>query len=173
MASFQSGINQLLGMAGLFSQLPAGQSIKQERLLKQKEANVEQRYNILQAADVQEGTAGAAIAQEANEVMAEVKKAQFERKPTRESYAEYAKYKSGAENLPLSIAAADPDEIAQEIAEKSWQNKAKGQITQNTKLQQLKALVENYNKGMFQNLPIATQQRIAQRVSEIENEEND
>lgn len=64
------------------------------------------------------------------------------------------------------------DAAAEQVAMQHLGDKGMQQIEQNARLQQHKALVENYNKGMFQNLPIETQQKIAAKVSEIENEES-
>lgn len=92
-------------------------------------------------------------------------------KDLKDTGTEKTNIKSEAEPEKVVMGA---DTMAEQKAMQHLSEVGNQQIEQNIRLKQHRALVEAYNRGDFQNLPIEQQQRIAQRVSELEfgNEED-
>lgn len=169
---FQSGINQLLGMSALFSQLPSAQGIAADRKLASQAQALQAQQDIIQAGPpVQEGTVKANISQEIGKQMTDVKKQQFERHPNAQTLNEYTKMRSAYGDEPIAKLPADPDEIAAEKAEMNWKKKA----TSNIKQVQSRRNFMNYLRnepiswgGKVGDLPIELQKQIASQYSKTQ-----
>lgn len=114
MAAIQSGINQLLTTAGIMARLSPELSARAEtrsklaNLRKQESAAVTARdvaTNLDEKGQYQEDIHG-------------IKKQIFETEPTAEAYKEYRESALIPEDSPHIETEVDPDEVAQEIAEK-------------------------------------------------------
>lgn len=164
MSNFQRNINQLIGLGAIASQLPAGQSFKEGRKLKEMEQNVYKRYEQFQKRgptnEFAEGTAGAAIAQQANEDWAAVAKRQFERDPSNEqAYLKYREALSAATGLPITKTEISPEEAMEEM-----RNKGKRQIEQRVNYGKLKTSLG----GTVDDLPPAVRDLV---IATLKNEE--
>lgn len=130
--SIQSGINQLLGMGAIFSQLPAGQNIKENRNLKMRANALQaQQAEIAKHGPLQEGTVAANISSDIDKQLVDVRRRQFEKNPNKQTFTAYEQQRSAGYNEPIMVMQADPDEIAEEIAMQHMQSRGQQQIKQN------------------------------------------
>lgn len=181
--SIQSGINQLLGMTALMSQLPGGQEFAESQKLKREAKVNEKQFNKLveqhEAMENAEGASGSEVELTPAEKMTndaiiekerEIRKRQFELNPSIKTAESYLSSKNDLKTSAEYEAEQNPQQ-AEQKAEQSWQNQAKQQIKQKQKrrnfMNYLKDFPVNWG-GTLGDYPLKVQQMAAQQYTKAE-----